>query len=61
MKFLIAILIPALLVISVGLVRSRHAGDQPGVSAKEYAVYAAVIGNMFAGDKGTLSQRGRIG
>jgi len=39
MKFLIALFVPALLVISVGLVRSRQAGDQSVITAEEYAVY----------------------
>jgi len=54
MKFLIAFFVPALLVISIGLVRSRQAGDQSVIPAEEYAVYAAVIGDMFAGDKGAF-------
>ena len=48
MKFLIALLVPALLVISVCLVRSWQAGDQSRIPAEEYAVYAAMIGDMFA-------------
>jgi hypothetical protein len=60
MKFLIALLIPALLVISVGLVRSRQAGDQSVITAEEYAVYAAVIGDMFAGDKGVFDTQSKV-
>jgi hypothetical protein len=60
MKFLMALLVPALLVISVGLVRSRQAGDQSGIPAEEYAVYAAVIGNMFAGDIVTFDTQAKV-
>lgn len=60
MKFLIALLVPALLVISVGLVRSRQASDQSGIPAEEYAVYGAVIGDMFAGDKATFDTQSKV-
>jgi hypothetical protein len=60
MKFLIVLLVPALLVISAGLIRSRQASDQPGISAEEYAVYVAVIGDMFAGDKGAFDTQSKV-
>ncbi len=60
MKFLIALFVPALLVISVGLVRSRQAGDQSGIPAEEYAIYAAVIGEMFAGDKVSFDTQSKV-
>lgn len=60
MKFLIALLVPALLVISAGLIRSRQASDQPGIPAEEYAVYAAVIDNMFAGDIVTFDTQSKV-
>jgi hypothetical protein len=47
-------------VISVGLVRSRQAGDQSGIPAEEYAVYAAVIGNMFADDKVSFDTQSKV-
>jgi hypothetical protein len=60
MKFLLALLVPALLVISVALVRSRQASDQSGVSAEEYAVYAVVIGDMFADDKVSFDTQAKV-
>jgi hypothetical protein len=44
-------LISALLLASIVPVQSKQAGDQTGIPAEEYAIYAAVIGNMFAGEK----------
>jgi hypothetical protein len=60
MKYLIALLVPALLVISVSLVRPRQAVDRSSVPAEEYAVYAAVIGNMFAGDIVTFDTQAKV-
>jgi len=60
MKFLVVLLVPALLVTSVSLVRPRQASDQPGIPAEEYAVYAAVIGNMFAGDIVTFDTQAKV-
>jgi hypothetical protein len=60
MKFLMPSLLSVLLVISIGLVRSRQASDQPGIPADEYAVYAAVIGNMFAGDIVTFDTQSKV-
>jgi hypothetical protein len=60
MKFLMALLVPALLVISIGLVRSRQAGDQLSIPAEEYAVYAAAIGDMFAGDIVTFDTQSKV-
>src|SRR5262249_35928270 len=51
MKFLATSLITALLVTYAVPVRSQQSGDQPDIPAEEYAIYAAVIGHMFAGDK----------
>ena len=51
MKFLVMSLIAALLATYVVPVQSQQAGDQPVISSEEYAIYAAVIGHMFAGDK----------
>src|SRR5262245_1193720 len=60
MKFLIASLVSALLVTSACRSQARQAGDQSGVSAEEYAVYAAVIGDMFAGDKVTFDTQAKV-
>src|SRR5262245_59207212 len=60
MKFIMAVLFAALVVISIGLVRSRQAGDQSSIPAEEYAVYAAVIGNMFAGDIVTFDTQSKV-
>jgi hypothetical protein len=60
MKFLIAILIPALLVTSIGLAQSRQTADQPNISAEEHAIYAAVIDKIFAGDKVSLDSTVRM-
>jgi len=68
MKFLIASLISALLVTSAFRAQSRQAGDQSkrqagdrsNISAEEYAVYAAVIGDMFAGDKVTFNTQAKV-
>ena len=60
MEFLIASLVSALLVTSVGQVQSRQAGDQSDIPAEEYAIYAAVIGNMFAGDKVSFDSQSKV-
>jgi hypothetical protein len=60
MKFLIASLVSALLVTSVRPVQSRQAGDQSDIPAEEYAIYAAVIGNMFAGDKVAFDSQSKV-
>ena len=59
MKFLATSLIAALLVTSVVPVRSRQADDQPDIPAEEYAIYAAVIGDMLADDRDYQSVQGR--
>jgi len=51
MKFLATSLITALLMTYVVPVQLRQAGDQSDIPAEEYAIYAAVINDMFAGDK----------
>src|SRR5215468_11107947 len=51
MKLLVTPLIAALLVTHVAPVQSQQAGDQSGIPAEEYTIYAAVIDHMFAGDK----------
>jgi len=48
MKFFLTALISTLLSAQVVSARSQHAGDQSGIPAEEYAIYAAVIGDMFA-------------
>jgi hypothetical protein len=40
-----------LLVTSICQIESRETGDQSDISAEEYAIYAAVVDDMFAGDK----------
>ncbi|HEU0178479.1 MAG TPA: hypothetical protein VFV58_29805 [Blastocatellia bacterium] len=60
MKYLIAALISALLLTSVCRTQSRQAGDRSNISAEEYAVYAAVIGDMFAGDKVTFDTQAKV-
>ena len=51
MKFLVTSFITALLVTCAIPVQSRQAGGQSDIPAEEYAIYAAVIRDMFAGDK----------
>ena len=51
MKFLVTSLIAALLVTYAAPVRSQQLGDQSDISAEEYAIYAAVIGDMLADDE----------
>src|SRR5262245_28680660 len=48
MKFFLTALISTLLSAQVVSARSQQAGDQSGIPAEEYAIYAAVIGDMFA-------------
>jgi hypothetical protein len=60
MKFLTASLLSVLIVISVGLVQSQHAGDQSNIPAEEYVIYAAVIDNMFARDKASSDSQSKV-
>jgi hypothetical protein len=48
MKFFMAALISALLAAQVVPARSQRAGVRSNIPAKEYAIYAAVIGDMLA-------------
>jgi len=38
----------------------RQAGDQSNISAEEYAIYAAVLRNMFAGDRVTFDTQEKV-
>jgi intein-encoded DNA endonuclease-like protein len=49
-----------LLALSACQTQSRQTGDQSNIPAEEYAVYAAVIGNMFAGDKVTFDTQAKV-
>jgi len=60
MKFIVAALVSALLVTSACRTQSRQAGDQSNISAEEYAIYAAVIGDMFAGDRVTFDTQSKV-
>src|SRR5262245_66253123 len=76
MKFLIASLLSALLMTSACRAQSRQAGDQSprqagdkskrqagdqsNISAEEYAIYAAVLRNMFAGDRVTFDTQAKV-
>jgi hypothetical protein len=51
MKFFLTALTSALLASQVVQVQSQQADDHSNIPAEEYAIYAAVIGDMFAGDK----------
>ena len=51
MKFLVTSFITALLVTCAVPVQSRQASGQSDIPAEEYAIYAAVIRDMFDGDK----------
>src|SRR5262245_64173416 len=51
MKFFLTALISALLATQVVPARSQQAGDQSNIPSEEYAIYAAVISNMFTGDE----------
>jgi|SRR5215813_6375736 len=51
MKFFLTALISTLLSAQVVSARSQQAGDQSGIPAEEYAIYAAVIDNMLANDE----------
>ena len=57
MKFLVTSLVTALLMTYAVAVQSQQAGDQSGIPAEEYAIYAAVIGNIFAGNKATFNSQ----
>jgi hypothetical protein len=68
MKFIVAALVSALLVTSACRAQSRQAGDQSkrqagdqsNISAEEYAIYGAVIRNMFAGDRVTFDTQAKV-
>src|SRR5215510_6787185 len=76
MKFLITSLLSALLVTSACRAQSRQAGDQSPrqagdqskrqagdqskIAAEEYAIYGAVIRNMFAGDRVTFDTQAKV-
>src|SRR5262245_6115866 len=76
MRFLIASLVSSLLVTSACQAQSRQAGDQSprragdqskrkagdqsNIAAEEYAVYAAVIRNMFAGSRGAFDTQAKV-
>jgi len=76
MKFLITSLVSALLVTSACRAQSwqagdqsprqagdqskRQAGDQSKIAAEEYAIYGAVIRNMFAGDRVTFDTQAKV-
>jgi hypothetical protein len=51
MKFFMTALISALLLAGVVQVQSQQAGDRSRIPAREYAIYAAVIGNMLANNE----------
>jgi hypothetical protein len=60
MRFLSVLLTSALFVTSTGLGQSRQAGDQSDIPAEEYSIYAAVIGDMFAGDKVAFDTQSKV-
>jgi hypothetical protein len=60
MKFFLTALIPTLLAAQVVPARSQQAGDQSNIPAEEYFIYAAVIGDMFAGDKVSSYSQSKI-
>jgi hypothetical protein len=60
MKFLVTSVITALLMTYAIPVQSQQAGDQSGIPAEEYAIYAAVIGNMFADDKVSFDSQSKV-
>src|SRR5262245_56515377 len=60
MKFLATSLLTALLVTYVVPVQSQQTGDQTGLPAEEYAIYASVIREMFAGDKVSFDTQTKV-
>ncbi|HEV2663515.1 MAG TPA: hypothetical protein VG324_01305, partial [Blastocatellia bacterium] len=60
MKFFLTALISVLLLAGVVQVQSQQAGDQSNIPAEEYAIYAAVIGDMFVGGKDSLDPQSRV-
>jgi hypothetical protein len=60
MRSLLTLLISVLLVTSACHVQSREIAAQPDIPAEEYAIYNAVIGVMFAGDKVTFDTQAMI-
>ena len=60
MKFLATSLLTAFLVTYVVPVQSQQTDDQTVIPAEEYAVYAAVIGDMFAGEKVSFDSQTKV-
>ena len=60
MKFFMTAVISALLASQVVQVQSQQAGDHSNIPAEEYAIYAAVIGDMFPGDKGASDSQPKV-
>ena len=60
MNFFMTALISALLLAGVVQVQSQQAGDHSNIPAEEYAIYAAVIGDMFPGDKGASDSQPKV-
>jgi hypothetical protein len=48
------------LMVSIVPVQSQRAGDQSNIPAEEYAIYAAVIGDMFVGGNDSLDPQSRV-
>jgi hypothetical protein len=60
MKFFMTALTSALLLAGVVQVQSQQAGDQSNIPAEEYAIYAAVIDDMFASDKVSSDSQSKV-
>ncbi|MBO0860756.1 MAG: hypothetical protein J2P21_20185 [Chloracidobacterium sp.] len=60
MKVLLSALMSALFITSACRAQSRQASDQSKISNEEYAVYSAVIRNMFAGDRVTFDTQAKV-
>lgn len=60
MRFLMTSLVFVMLVTFTCQVQSRQTGDQSDMPAEEYAIYAAVIGDLFADDKVTSGSKSKV-
>src|SRR5262245_43172934 len=60
MHFLVTFLITALLAAYAAPVQPQQTGDQSNILAEEYAIYAAVIGDIFAGDKVSFDSQTKV-
>src|SRR5262245_14225477 len=60
MKFLATSLLTALLVTYVVPVQSQQTGGQSHIPAEEYAIYTAVIRDMFDGDKASSDSQTKV-